>query len=116
MKLPPQIVLAPDYIVNVKLVPQASINDTEGIGDPTEGYWDKDDMTIYLAQECSEGEQLYTLLHEQVHAALDCMDYHLANWKARAKTLPKRRKARSKPKSPSQSPPVPASHPPAPAS
>lgn len=115
MKLPTQIVLAPDYIVTVKLVSQAEINGADGVGEPTEGYWDKDDMTIYLSKDISEGEQLYTLLHEQVHAALDCMDYHLAQWKARAKQLPKRRKstprtkAVSVPQSESVSrPPVPA--------
>ena len=97
MKLPPQIVLAPDYVVQVKLVSQAEIDGAEGIGEPTEGYWDKDDMTIYLSKDVGEGEQLYTLLHEQVHAALDCMDFHLASWKAKAKSLPKRRKRKSHP-------------------
>lgn len=90
MKLPSQIVLAPDYIVTVKLVSDDVLQGGD-VGEPTPGYWDVDAMTIFLSSSVSEGEQLYTLLHEQVHAALDCMDFHLAAWKARAKSMPKRR-------------------------
>mgnify|MGYP001560704746 CR=1 FL=1 len=49
-------------------------------GEPADGYWSKDDMTIYVDGSKSLAAQRYIILHEQVHAAIDAIDHYLDGW------------------------------------
>jgi len=50
------------------------------VGEPSDGYWDKDNMRIVLLEGLPESRARYTYAHEMHHVVPDWMDHFLDSW------------------------------------
>lgn len=96
MKIPKRVALGFGYTVHVRYMGRAEMDAKFTLAgeEPTDGFWDKDTMTIWLGDDLTLAQQRYLYVHELQHAVLDMLDQYLDVWTISERARPKRAPSR----------------------